>query len=111
MVALFQRPVRSLLLALGLTGLLPAAFGQGRNCEHLRDEIAAKFRAGGMPQVDLRIVAADGPSAGRVVGQCAQGSKRIVHVPGSTPARAEEALLTECRDGTVSVGGSCGRKP
>jgi hypothetical protein len=53
-----------------------------------------------------------------VVGSCELGSKKIVYQrevgsapPGAGPAPArspEDAdILTECKDGTVSVGGDC----
>lgn len=95
----------------GLALLAVSAAAQGRSCESLRDEIARKFEAGGVRQPDLRVVAADAEPGGRVVGQCAQGSRRIVYVAGGTAARrAAEPVLTECRDGTVSVGGDCGHR-
>jgi len=53
-----------------------------------------------------------------VVGSCDLGSKKIVYqregAPAAggalarpAPAPANERILTECKDGTVTVGGSC----
>jgi hypothetical protein len=116
-------------LALGLVTLVLAAPlpapAQGMNCESLREAIAAKFRAGGVARPRLDIVPSGEARAGKVVGSCALGSRRIVHLPdppaagdGRVPAarpapvarKADDAILTECRDGSVSIGGSCGRR-
>lgn len=112
---------------LGVFLLLAAAalpaHAQGLNCETLRESIAAKYRAGGVAQPRLLIVAGQDRAPGKVVGTCAQGSHRIVYLPdrpgadepraaaAAPPARkADDAILTECRDGSVSVGGNCGRR-
>lgn len=93
-----------------------AAAAQTGNCEPLRDQIAAKFKAGGLPAVTLVVLPASQASTGRVVGTCERGSYKIVHtatgpaVPASAPvARKDEAILTECKDGSVSMGGTCRR--
>lgn len=93
---------------------------QVANCEALRDAIALRFRAGGIALPSLRVVDAGQTGQARVVGTCEQGSKRIVYLPGpaelpqpgATPKSrsAPDAVLTECRDGTVTMGGDCGRR-
>ena len=64
----------------------------------------------------VTIVDAAASADGRVVGTCERGSKKIVYLqqpdgagaaPATAPARRGDAILTECRDGTVSVGGNC----
>lgn len=98
------------LAAMALAAPLPAA-AQGSNCESLRDAIAAKFRAGGVAQPRLVILDSRESTTGKVVGTCAQGSRKIVHLPERPAARkADDAILTECRDGSVSMGGNCGRR-
>lgn len=105
-----------LLLALA-TG---TAAAQSGNCEPLRDQIAAKFKSGGLPAVTLVVLPASQATTGRVVGTCDRGQRKIVQtstgsvappsVPPSAPAaRKDEAILTECKDGSVSMGGTCRR--
>ena len=91
----------------------PAAAQVG-NCEPLREQIAARFKAGGVPQVQLVVMEAAASTPGRVVGTCERGTRKIVQVSNGTSlprpaARSDEALLTECRDGRVQMGGSCRR--
>ena len=92
---------------------VPAAAQVG-NCEPLREQIAARFKAGGLQQVQLMVVDAAASTPGRVVGTCERGTRKIVQVTtGATaprpPARSDESLLTECSDGRVQMGGSCRR--
>jgi hypothetical protein len=112
---------------LGLSLLLAGAASHADNCEAVRSGIESKYRAAGLQ--DFRVVAVDrqASAAGRTVGSCANGSRKIVFsatrvtgptppgaAPRTAPAAAPRAtphddILTECRDGTASVGGSCGR--
>ena len=88
------------------------------NCESLRTEIEAKIAASGATRFTVTTVDAQATAAGQVVGACDLGSKKIIYqreggfpAPGdsATPQpRARNApMLTECRDGSVSVGGDC----
>jgi hypothetical protein len=104
--------------------LLPAALAlagaahSAENCETLRAQIESKISAAGVTRFAVLTVDANAPAAGQVVGSCELGSKKIVYQreggsapPGAGPAPArspEDAdILTECKDGTVSVGGDC----
>ena len=95
-------------------------------CEELAAQIDAKIRAAGVAQFTLTTVDAAADAGGRVVGTCELGTKKIVYQPGPThgavpaarpaqqpapaPARTrDEPMLTECRDGTVKMGGDCRR--
>jgi len=109
--------------------LLPAALAlagaahSAENCETLRAQIESKIGAAGVTRFAVLTVDASAPAAGQVVGSCELGSKKIVYqreggsapaaVPAAVPAppRAPEDddILTECKDGTVSVGGNCKR--
>jgi hypothetical protein len=105
-------------VALGM-GFVSAAKVQAEpvgNCEPLRQQIEAKFKANGVARVQLQVVDAAASSAGRVVGTCERGSRKIVRLadgPGASPEPAQAAngksapILTECKDGTTSMGGSC----
>ncbi|HJS05402.1 MAG TPA: DUF1161 domain-containing protein [Variovorax sp.] len=103
-----------------------AAHAQAAGCEALMAQIDAKIRAGGVTQFTLTTVDAAAHAGGRVVGTCELGTKKIVYEPGPThgavsatrpaqqpapaPARQRnEPMLTECRDGTVNMGGDCRR--
>ncbi len=94
----------------------PATGGVG-NCESLRAQIEAKIAAAGVARFAVLTVDANAPAEGQVVGSCELGSRKIVYqregaAPGAAgaarPAAAgEEPILTECKDGTVSLGGDC----
>lgn len=102
-------------LLCGVTGTAGAA----QSCEQLRERIDAKVRASGVTHYTLTTVdaeAAVGASA-KVVGSCELGTRKIVYARAeegavaavsAVPARPRgEPLLTECRDGSVSLGGDC----
>ena len=100
------------LLALAAAGAASGA----ESCEALRAEIEAKISAAGVQSFTVSTVAVDDPAEGQVVGSCERGSKKIVYrregAPGTpTTARprggGDDQILTECKDGTVSVGGAC----
>ena len=107
-----------------LAGAGPAALAAS-NCDEIKAGIDAKVRAGGVTQFTLTVVDADAKAEGRTVGSCDRGSKKIVYragtasgapaapaAPASSAAkRKPEPILTECKDGSVSVGGDCGRTP
>jgi Protein of unknown function (DUF1161) len=103
--------------ALLLAFAADAAHAQAASCETLRAQIDTKVRASGASGYALAIVAADAKVAGKVVGQCELGSRKIVYVTGaeapvgaaSAPrdAKREMPILTECKDGTVTRGGDC----
>ena len=104
------------LILLALAGLSSASHAD--NCEAIASQIEARMRAGGLlaPQV----IALDKASApgGRVVGNCASGSKQLVLVAGSGAVAAPrlrpvpaDNIITECKDGRVVRGPDCGRPP
>ncbi len=103
-------------LLCGFTG----AAGAAQSCEQLLERIDAKVRASGATHYTLTTVDADAAvgAAAKVVGSCELGTRKIVYARGeegtaaaaiaAAPARPRgEPLLTECRDGSVSVGGDC----
>jgi hypothetical protein len=55
------------------------AFAQTKNCEELKNEIAAKLEAKGVTNYELKIVAADEVKNETVVGSCEGGTKRITY--------------------------------
>lgn len=95
------------------TGAVSAA----ESCEVLRDRIDAKIRASGAAHYTVTTVDADAAvgSSAKVVGSCELGTKKLVYARGgevgavaAAPARPRgEPILTECKDGSVSVGGDC----
>ena len=91
-----------------------------KTCEELRSEISAKIQAAGVRDFTVTIVDSASGVPGRVVGSCEQGTKKIVYVQATgggaaktptaktpAPQPKKSPVLTECRDGTVSMGGDC----
>jgi hypothetical protein len=61
----------------------PAALAQGKPCEELKSEIAAKLDGKGVTGYTLEIVSADQDAGDkRVVGTCEGGAKKIVYSKG-----------------------------
>jgi len=84
------------------------------NCDEIKAGIEARVRAGGVQSFRIEVVEASASAAGRVVGRCARGSRKLVYLPvavAASPAApaSKPPLLTECLDGRVVVGGSCRR--
>lgn len=95
-------------------------------CEPLREQIETQIAATGKSGFAVMVVDADADVAGKVVGTCAKGSRKLVYVQsaatgGSMVAAAKTArpaavptgmaskakgpvVITECRDGTVVQG-------
>lgn len=65
-----------------LTCLPLAAQAAGKPCDELKGEIQAKLEAKGVAHFTLEIVDKDAESAGKVVGTCEAGSKKIVYTRG-----------------------------
>jgi hypothetical protein len=95
--------------------LLAAGAANGASaCETLRTDIEARIAAAGVTRFTVATVDASAPVSGQVVGSCDLGSKKIVYSREGGPVAAADAsrprdqpILTECKDGTVSVGGDC----
>lgn len=94
------------------------------NCESIRAGIDAKIRASGVARYTVIVVDNGAAATGRVVGTCDHGAKRILYsqpaaTAGSAVAlrpfpkprqlanRGSGAVLTECKDGSVSHDGKC----
>jgi len=122
-----------ILFSLAVAGASHAA----DNCEALRVQIEANIASKGLADFTVTTVDAAAPVPGQVVGSCDQGAKKIVYARGNGPARVappapaapaaaaapvqrpaakprvarkatrEEDILTECKDGSVSMGGRC----
>jgi hypothetical protein len=80
------------------------AAGGADTCDALRERIETKIRAAGVETFTLAVVDAAASVPGKMVGTCERGAKKIVYVRDQA-----DAILTECKDGTVSVGGRCGK--
>lgn len=94
------------------TGVASAA----SNCDDIAAQIDAKIRSAGVTRFALTTVTADATASGKVVGTCERGTRKIVYeaeaTPSSSPAssasgRSNDGILTECKDGSVSIGGDC----
>ena len=94
-------------------------------CEPLREQIEAQIAATGKSGFAVMVVDADADVAGKVVGTCAKGARKLVYVQSAAtgagtvasakvaprPAMAAQAprsrgpvVITECRDGSVVQG-------
>ncbi len=97
----------ALALSAALLGLTAPA-GAAETCEAIQARIDAKIRASGVQAFTLRTVDAAAKIEGKVVGSCDLGTKKIVYAQGGpAPRPGKDAILTECKDGTVSLGGDC----
>ncbi|MBN3863190.1 DUF1161 domain-containing protein [Pseudomonas frederiksbergensis] len=74
--------MKKFILAAGLLSLAGTAFAQGKPCEELKAEIAAKLDAKGIANYTLEIVDKGTAADGKVVGICEKGSKQIVYKQG-----------------------------
>jgi chitodextrinase len=109
--------MRLSLLTIALLLAAPASHAAS-NCDTIRAGIDAKVRASGVTDFTLSVVDADAKVDtkvdGKVVGSCDRGSKRIVYSRSAAPAASQptgkasdELIVTECKDGSVSLGGDC----
>jgi hypothetical protein len=71
--------MKKFMLAVGLLSLAGTAFADGKSCEELKAEIAAKLDAKGVAGYSLEIVDKGTAAGGKVVGTCEKGSKEIVY--------------------------------
>jgi len=115
-----MKPSRCLFAVAAVWGIACASTGAvAATCEELRTEIEAKISTAGVARFTVTIAdaAAPMPPAGRVVGSCDRGARSIVYevqggaasaLPGAPAPRPRgSSILTECRDGTQTVGGDC----
>lgn len=106
------------LCLLGL-GLLAGGAHAADVCEPLREQIETQIAAAGTTGFAVVVVDANAELAGKVVGTCAKGARKLVYVRGTgagakpaprpaAPAPAtrskDASTITECRDGTVVRG-------
>ncbi len=108
---------RRTLFFVALAAAPALAAAAASNCDTIRAQIEAKLHAGGLTSFKLEVVDTDAPARGKVLGSCERGTKKIVQVgaavaaaPASSAAKpAREPILTECKDGRVTMGGDCRR--
>ena len=73
------------------------------NCDAIQAQVEARIRASGVNDFALKAVDASASAPGKAVGSCANGTRKILYSRRAAPAQA--AVITECKDGSVSVGG------
>ncbi|MET0610851.1 MAG: DUF1161 domain-containing protein [Pseudomonas caspiana] len=72
--------MKKFMLAVGLLRLAGTALSEGKSCEELKAEIAAKLDAKGVAGYSLEIVDKGTPTdGGEIVGRCEKGTKEIVY--------------------------------
>jgi hypothetical protein len=123
-VASFAAEVNMLRTTVTVISVLVAAHAgaQTSSCETVRSEIEAKVRASGVAEFTVSVVDAASAAPGKVVGTCDRGAKKLVYVlqraaggaeaaaSAAPSTRRPAAVLTECKDGSVLVGGDCKKK-
>ena len=104
--------------------LLGCTAASATTCESLRLEIESKIKGAGVTGFSVTTVEASASAPGKVVGTCNQGNSKIVYlrreptnadatltaqpVKPTTPAKhGAEAIVTECKDGSVVTNGDC----
>jgi hypothetical protein len=71
------------IIAIASLACLPlAAQAAGKSCDELKTEIQAKLDAKGVAHYTLEVLDKDAESAGKVVGSCEAGTKKIVYTRG-----------------------------
>ncbi len=110
-------------LDIALALLLGCTAAAATTCESLRLEIEAKIKRTGVTEYAVTTVEASASAPGKVVGTCDQGNKKIMYrrldpTSGPTVAapvptkpapakRGADAIITECKDGSVVSNGDC----
>ena len=102
-----------------------SSIAQVDNCEPIRSQIEAKIKASGVIGFTVTVAETTATFAGKTVGSCANGSKKIVYLANQKPSgivvpiqttsaaaaqpmkKKASPILTECKDGSTSVGGDC----
>ena len=71
--------VAAAVLGLSVSG---SAWAQKKDCAELKGEIEAKIKKNGVEKFSLDVVDANAQAAGKVVGTCDGGAKKIVYKKG-----------------------------
>ncbi len=74
--------MKKFLLAVGLLSIAGTALAEGKPCDELKSEIAAKIDAKGASGYSLEVVDKGAAADGNVVGSCEGGTKEIVYKRG-----------------------------
>jgi Protein of unknown function (DUF1161) len=104
-------PQLALLAALALV----CTASHASTCDELRAQIEGKIKAAGVASFAVTVVDSAASAPGKVVGTCEKGAKKMLYVqsPASPPVSKvkaktpDAAILTECKDGSTSIGGTC----
>ena len=99
-----------------LVALIPA-FAQADTCDTLRDQVDARIRASGVSRFTVSVVDAGAATAGKVVGTCNIGKRKLVYLRTDTATDLSQApaprpgrslpMITECKDGSEPRNGVC----
>ncbi|PKO51994.1 MAG: hypothetical protein CVU26_07470 [Betaproteobacteria bacterium HGW-Betaproteobacteria-2] len=74
--------MKKTMLILSMLAFCASAQAAIKPCEELKEEIAAKIDAKGVPSYSLKVVPIDADEPGRQVGTCDGGTKKIIYVRG-----------------------------
>lgn len=74
--------MKKIVLMLFMMSFVTYAQAAAKPCEELKEEIAAKIDAKGVPSYTLTIVPINDEAEGKEVGTCDGGTKKIMYVRG-----------------------------
>lgn len=105
---------------IAISALLTALPSLALTCDELRAEVETKIRSSGVAQFTISVADTDAVVPGKVVGSCDMGSKKLLYtqvqvtdganLAADLPAKKNDVMLTECKDGFVSVAGNCTKR-
>lgn len=104
--------------------LLGCTAASATTCESLRLEIESKIKNAGVTGFSVTTVEAGASAPGKVVGTCDQGNRKIMYLrpkpagsdasvapepvkPAAQAKHSADAIVTECKDGSVVTNGDC----
>jgi Protein of unknown function (DUF1161) len=110
--------------AVAVAALLQALPGLAVTCEDLRAQVEARIRGAGVAEFTVAVVDAGASAPGKIVGTCDRGGKKLLYTQAAPvaagtkalseatpvlrrPAKKVEPILTECKDGSVSMNADC----
>jgi Protein of unknown function (DUF1161) len=110
--------------AVAVAALLHSLPGLAVTCEDLRAQVEARIRGAGVAEFTVAVVDAGASAPGKIVGTCDRGGKKLLYTQAAPaaagtkalseatlvprrPAKKVEPILTECKDGSVSMNADC----
>jgi hypothetical protein len=87
--------MKKVVAALVLSLIVAPAFAAQKPCAELKSEIAKKFEARGVKNVQLTIVATEEVKDQKVIGSCERGKKKIAYKKGREAPAAKASPTSQ----------------